>query len=94
MIDTASNQYHILYVDDEVKALRYFKQCFEDEYIIHTATNAEEGFHILETYGTRIGILLTDQRMPGESGVELMERAPSDSSESHPHPRHRLHGLR
>lgn len=75
MIDTASNQYHILYVDDEVKALRYFKQCFEDEYIIHTASNAEEGFHILETYGTRIGILLTDQRMPGESGVELMERA-------------------
>ena len=28
----------------------------------------------LETYGTRIGILLTDQRMPGESSVELMER--------------------
>ncbi len=75
MTDPASNQYHILYVDDEVKALRYFKQCFEDEFIIHTATNAEEGFHILETYGTRIGILLTDQRMPGESGVELMERA-------------------
>lgn len=75
MTDSTSNQYHILYVDDEVKALRYFKQCFEDEYIIHTAVNAEEGFQILETYGTRIGILLTDQRMPGESGVELMERA-------------------
>lgn len=29
----------------------------------------------IETYDTRIGILLTDQRMPGESGVELMERA-------------------
>jgi len=69
------NSFHILYVDDEEKALHYFRQMFEDEYVIHTANNAAEGYRILETYGTRIGILLTDQRMPGESGVELMDRA-------------------
>jgi CheY-like chemotaxis protein len=67
--------YDILYVDDEERALHYFRQCFEDEYIIHTATNAADGFKLLETHGSRIGVLLTDQRMPGESGVELMERA-------------------
>lgn len=66
---------HILYVDDEEKALHYFKQMFEDEFVIHTASNAAEGFRILENYGSQIGILLTDQRMPGESGVELMDRA-------------------
>lgn len=67
--------YHILYVDDEERALHYFCQCFEDEYVIHTATNAANAYKLLETHGARIGILLTDQRMPGESGVELMDRA-------------------
>lgn len=69
------SNYHILYVDDEEKALHYFRQMFEDEFIIHTASNAAEGYRILESYGPQIGILLTDQRMPGESGVELMDRA-------------------
>jgi CheY-like chemotaxis protein len=73
----ASSQakYHVLYVDDEEKALHYFRQMFEDEFIIHTANNAADGYRVLESYGTQIGILLTDQRMPGESGVELMDRA-------------------
>ncbi len=67
--------YHILYVDDEEKALHYFKEIFEDEYTIHIATNAKDGFTVLQQYGPRIGLLLTDQRMPGHSGVELMEHA-------------------
>jgi len=65
---------HILYVDDEERALHYFRQCFQDEYVIHTATNAADGYRILEQQGGRIGILMTDQRMPGETGIELMER--------------------
>lgn len=72
---TSQAQYHVLYVDDEDKALHYFRQMFEDEFIIHTANNAADGYRLLESYGTKIGILLTDQRMPGESGVELMDRA-------------------
>ena len=67
--------YHILYVDDEEKALHYFKEIFGDEYTIHTATNAKDGFSVLQQYGPRIGLLLTDQRMPGHTGVELMEHA-------------------
>lgn len=67
--------YHILYVDDEEKALHYFKEIFEDEYVIHIANNAMDGYRILQTYGPQIGLLLTDQRMPGPSGVELMEHA-------------------
>ncbi|WP_449072333.1 response regulator [Prosthecobacter sp.] len=67
--------YHILYVDDEEKALHYFKEIFEGEYVIHIANNAMDGYRILQTYGPQIGLLLTDQRMPGPSGVELMEHA-------------------
>lgn len=74
-MNTLLSPFHILYVDDEERAVHYFRQCFEDEYVIHTATNAADGYKLLEAHGARIGILLTDQRMPGESGVELMERA-------------------
>ena len=75
MTSLAANAHHLLYVDDEEKALHYFRQMFEDQYVIHTATNAAEGYRILEAYGPQIGVLLTDQRMPGESGVELLDRA-------------------
>lgn len=67
--------YHILYVDDEEKALHYFKEIFGDEYTIHVANNAMDGYLILQNYGPQIGLLLTDQRMPGPSGIELMEHA-------------------
>lgn len=75
MIPAKTSPYHILYVDDEERALHYFQKCFEDDYVIHVANNAADGYRILEEQGSRIGILMTDQRMPGESGVELMERA-------------------
>ena len=67
--------YHILYVDDEEKALHYFREIFCDEYTVHIANNALDGYKILEAYGPQIGLLITDQRMPGASGVELLEQA-------------------
>lgn len=75
MFNTQRSPYHILYVDDEEKALHYFKEIFGDEYTIHIANNAAEGYRILQQHGAQIGLLLTDQRMPGASGVELMEHA-------------------
>ncbi len=65
----------VLYVDDETKSLRYFRDAFEDEFEIFTAANADDGYQLLIEHGHRIGVLLTDQRMPGESGVALMEKA-------------------
>ncbi|MCP5559359.1 MAG: response regulator [Verrucomicrobiaceae bacterium] len=75
MNGTRAKPYAVLYVDDELNALKYFKQCFEDEYVIHTAANAWDGYQLLQQYGDEIGVLITDQRMPGENGVELMEKA-------------------
>lgn len=65
----------VLYVDDELKALQYFREAFEDEFLIYTASNAWDGYQILVDHRDEIGVLLTDQRMPGENGVELMEKA-------------------
>ncbi len=67
--------FHVLYVDDEAISLRYFRQIFDDQFVIHTADNAADAYRILEHYGPKIGVLITDQRMPGESGVALLERA-------------------
>lgn len=72
---TSPSAYHVLYVDDEEKSLHYFRKLFGNQYVIHTATNVADGYRILEAYGAQIGVLLTDQCMPGGSGVQLMERA-------------------
>lgn len=65
----------VLYVDDEAKALQYFREAFEDEFTIYTASNVADGYRILAERGNEIGVLLTDQQMPGEKGVELLDRA-------------------
>jgi two-component system probable response regulator PhcQ len=68
-------RFAILYVDDEEKALKLFDRTFSDRFRILTAPNAAEGFRILQEKKDEIGLLMTDQRMPGEKGVQLLERA-------------------
>jgi two-component system probable response regulator PhcQ len=68
-------KFAILYVDDEEKSLKYFLKAFEDQFRILTAVNAQEGLKLLEKHKDEIGLLMTDQRMPGEKGVWLLEKA-------------------
>jgi two-component system probable response regulator PhcQ len=39
------------------------------------AANAAEGYRLLEQHRDEISLLLTDQRMPGEKGVQFLQRA-------------------
>jgi two-component system probable response regulator PhcQ len=73
-------KYAILYVDDEEKSLKYFARAFEDQFRIYTATNAQDGLKLIEQHADEIGVLMTDQRMPGEKGVWLLEK----TRQSHP----------
>jgi two-component system probable response regulator PhcQ len=68
-------RYAILYVDDEEMSLKYFVRAFEDQFRIYTASNAQDGLKLLEEHKDDIGVLMTDQRMPGEKGVWLLEKA-------------------
>ena len=68
-------KFAILYVDDEEKSLKYFLRAFEDQFRIFTAANAQDGYKLLETHRDEIGLLMTDQRMPGEKGIWLLEKA-------------------
>ena len=68
-------KFAILYVDDEEKSLKYFTRAFDEHFRIYTAANAADGFRLLEQHKDEIGVLMTDQRMPGEKGVQLLEKA-------------------
>ncbi|MCF7763230.1 MAG: hybrid sensor histidine kinase/response regulator [Verrucomicrobia bacterium] len=68
-------KFAILYVDDERESLHYFRKVFESRFRILVAPNAAEGFELLERHKDEIGILMTDERMPGAPGVQLLERA-------------------
>jgi len=68
-------KFAILYVDDEEKSLKYFTRAFTDQFRILTAVNAQEGLKLLEAHKDEIGLLMTDQRMPGEKGIWLLEKA-------------------
>jgi two-component system probable response regulator PhcQ len=68
-------KFAVLYVDDEEKSLKYFSRAFEDQFRILTATNAQEGLKVLEQHKDDIGVLMTDQRMPGEKGTWLLEKS-------------------
>jgi two-component system probable response regulator PhcQ len=68
-------KFAILYVDDEEKSLTNFTRAFGEQFRIMTATTAQGGLKLLEEHADEIGLLMTDQRMPGEKGVWLLERA-------------------
>jgi two-component system, probable response regulator PhcQ len=75
-------KFAILYVDDEEKSLKGFARAFEDEFRIYTATNAQDGARLLAEKPGEVAILMTDQRMPGEKGTWLLERARETSPET------------
>ncbi|MGK0237784.1 MAG: two-component system probable response regulator PhcQ [Candidatus Pelagisphaera sp.] len=65
----------ILFVDDEEQTLKYFNRAFGKDFTVFTATNVKDGKAILEKQAGRIAILISDQRMPDERGVELLKFA-------------------
>lgn len=68
-------KFGILYVDDEEKSLSNFSRAFGEEFRVFTASSAQTGFALLQKHAEEIGLLMTDQRMPGEKGVWLLEKA-------------------
>ncbi len=69
-------KYNILYVDDEAANLRVFKSVFKRDYKVFIAESGPEALAIIKE--NQIHLLVTDQRMPGMSGVELLETIVDD----------------
>ena len=68
---TRGNKPGILIVDDEEAILETMTFTFEAEYEVFTSTDARRALDILDEKAP-IAVVLTDQRMPGMTGVELL----------------------
>ena len=69
----------ILYVDDEPQNIRLFHRIFDDELTIVSAASGAEALQLLAS--NEVGAVVSDQRMPGMSGIELMSEVAARSPE-------------
>ncbi len=68
----AEGKINILFVDDEESNLVSFKANFRIKYNVFTAISGEAALQLLETQP--VDIIITDQRMPGMTGVEFLSK--------------------
>jgi response regulator RpfG family c-di-GMP phosphodiesterase len=69
----------ILVVDDEPANTRMLERVFRNHFDVVTAQSGEEGLELLTVHD--ISLIVSDQRMPGMTGVEFLKR----SAELRPH---------
>lgn len=63
----------ILFVDDEAQTCKWFDDTFAQEFTIRTAENVEAALTQLNAYSDEIAVLMTDYRMPGRTGLDLLK---------------------
>ena len=63
----------VIVVDDEPDQLQAFRLNFRKDFELHLANSGAEALEVLR--GSDAAVLLTDQRMPGMTGVEVLEQA-------------------
>ena len=82
MSEISYNSYPVVFVDDEPDQIQVFRLNFRKDFDLHLASSGAEALDLLKELGGRAAVLLTDQRMPAMSGVELLERAKEISPET------------
>jgi FixJ family two-component response regulator len=71
--DARDASHTLLAVDDEPHLLSALKRaCRRENWQVLTATNAREALELLATHD--VGVVISDQRMPGTIGTELLQR--------------------
>jgi len=67
--------YKILLVDDEPANLRLLARLFRHDYSVLMAASGEEALRLLQQHD--VALIITDQRMPGMTGLELLKSTTS-----------------
>lgn len=65
----------VLMVDDEAQACKWFQRVYGDEFEVHTALGVDQALACLAGPCAEAAVLLTDYRMPGRHGVDLLREA-------------------
>jgi len=77
--DTYDYQRHaILFVDDEANSRKYFQRLFGRKFRILEAEDGVEALKVFRANSSDIGIIVTDQRMPNETGVGFLSKIAGD----------------
>jgi class 3 adenylate cyclase/CheY-like chemotaxis protein len=64
----------VLYIDDEEDNLVVFKSAFRRHYDVTVAKSGSEALDLLKSLD--VEMIITDQRMPGMTGIELLKSLP------------------
>ena len=75
-----TTRHPILIVDDEPEILYSLRGLLRKEFDVHTATSGYEGLQVLRRQPTHV--VLTDQRMPGTTGVEFLKQVRAEHPET------------
>jgi two-component system response regulator PhcR len=81
MSETQQARQTVVYVDDEELARKYFARSAGSDYEVLLAGGADEAMSILRREGARVAVLVTDFRMPGAHGGDLLRQV----SQEYPH---------
>jgi serine/threonine-protein kinase len=76
----ATAKTRILFVDDEERILTALKTIFRSKYHVLTAANGQEALEFISKF--KIPVIVSDQRMPGMTGVDLLRRSLEISPDS------------
>lgn len=71
-------RYAILFVDDEANTRKYFKRLFSEKFRILEAEDGIQALAVFRQHANEIGIIVTDQRMPNETGVGFLSKIADD----------------
>ena len=71
-------RYAILFVDDEANTRKYFRRLFGEKFRILEAEDGVEALSVFRKHANEIGIIMTDQRMPNETGVGFLSKIADD----------------
>ena len=67
-------EFAVLYVDDEERSLRVTAREYGRVLRIYTMPSAQDGLRLLQTRHAEIGVVFSDQSMPGAKGLPFLAR--------------------
>jgi DNA-binding NtrC family response regulator len=71
----------ILLVDDERNVLDAYRRNLRGEFLIEVAQSGQEALGLIESKGP-YAVVISDMRMPGMDGIELLRRVKSAAPET------------
>jgi serine/threonine-protein kinase len=79
-LDTSVKQARLLLIDDEERILTALKSLFRDRYHVFATTDGVKALDFIRRH--HMHVIVSDQRMPGMSGVELLRQSRDISPQS------------